>query len=155
MKKFIVTEISLIANLLRIGLLRYFENTELQFLITDFCYNHSSAGNERIIQEKNFAVRLKKTGLLSETGLNEQQMSRLYELSRQHSPRFLIKTVSALVLAESTGYPLITEDDLLRDVAAKEMKLKSHNQEWLLTDLVHEVSIREKHITLELIKELL
>jgi len=155
MKNIIVTEISLPTKLFRSGLLRYFDRTELQFHIPDFCYYYKYTLNDRNIHDRGFAKRMNEQGMLIIAELNEAQMLRHQELLVQYKPKFLAKSVSALVLAEITGFRLISEDGLLREVASQDFQIRAHNKEWLLTDLVHEIGVRGIQLDLELVKELL
>ena len=155
MKNFIVTEIHLPTALFRIGLLKYFDPHELQFHIPDFCYESLITYSDQTLHDRGFAKRMREQGMLRVVGLNEAQMSRHLVLYQQLKPKFVSKTIAALVVAETTGFQLITANDLLRDVAGRDLTLSAHDHEWLLIDLVHEISVRGIPLDIELVKELL
>ena len=155
MKNIIVTDIHLPVRLFLPGLLKYFDPDELRFYITDICYSYKNQPTPLNFHDKVHAKRMVEQGRLEVVGLDETQMGRLCELYQHYKPRFITKTVSALVLAQVTGFKLISEDELLREVATQDLKIRAHDKEWLITDLLHEIGTRGVNLDIEFVKQLI
>lgn len=145
----VITELSLVAKLSRSGLLKYFKASDICFHITDFCYSHKSFtyNNDKI-----WAKKMTDEGLLRIVNLNEAQMMRSNGLYLQLKPRFIFKTITAIVVAEDFGYKLVSEDDLLIEVAKSDFNIKCTNKEGLITEIVYEISTMGGEVDLELVK---
>jgi hypothetical protein len=68
---------------------------------------------------------------------------------------FIIKTISALVFARDSRFKLISEDELLRDVARKDLNIQAYNKEWLITTLVNEITMMGVSIDINDVKEII
>ena len=150
MNNFVITELSLAARLFRSGILKYFDKGELTIYITDFCYHHKS---HTINNDKSMANLMIQQGFLKLVELNENQIERLLVLHLKYKPRFVMKTISALVFAEQNNLKVISEDDLVREIA-KELNIKAHNKEWLLTTLVNDISTMGINLDINCVKEI-
>jgi len=152
MNNIVITEIHLAARLFRSGILKYFNNEELNFYITDFCYDHTLIAHN---YDRAHTKLMLDEGMLKVVGLNELQMSAMANLHRQYKPKFIIKTISALVFARDSRFKLISEDELLREVARKDLNVQSYNKEWLITTLVNEITMMGVSIDINDVKEII
>ena len=125
MNSIVITEIHLVARLFRSGILKYFNNQELNFYITDFCYDHQPVAHT---YDKSHAKLMLQEGMLHVVGLDESQMKTMAALHHQYRPKFIIKTISALVLAKDNKFKLVSEDELLREVAKKDLNVQTFNK---------------------------
>jgi hypothetical protein len=152
MNNIVITEIHLAARLFRSGILKYFNNEELNFYITDFCYDHALVAPN---YDRAHTKLMLDDGMLKVVGLNEQQMTAMENLHRQYKPKFIIKTISALVFARDSRFKLISEDELLREVARKNLNVQAYNKEWLITTLVNEITMMGVSIDIKDVKEII
>ena len=152
MNNLVITETHLAAKLFRSGILKYFNNRELNFYITDICYDQALVAHS---YDKAHAKLMLAEGMLKVVGLNESQMSRMATLHQRYYPRFIIKTISALVLASENKYKLVSEDELLREVARKELNIQAFNKEWLVTTLVNEITMMGESIDINDVKQII
>lgn len=152
MNNIVITEIHLAARLFRSGILKYFNNQELNFYITDFCYDHILVVNN---YDKNHAKQMFDEGMLKVIELDERQMMRMTKLHQTYRPRFIIKTISALVLASENNFKLVSEDELLGDVARKDLNIQAFNKEWLITTLVNEITMMGESIDINDVKQMI
>lgn len=151
MKHIIITEIHLAARLFRSGILKYFGKGELMLYITDICYNHKS---HHISNDKTMAKAMIEQGILNVVELNETEVKRIMELHEKYKPKFVMKTLSALVYAERHNLRIVSEDELLREIS-NELGIKAYDKEWLVTNIVHEISAMGTNLDLELVKEII
>jgi len=152
MNSIVITEIHLAARLFRSGILKYFNNRELNFYITDFCYDHMSMMHN---YDKAHAKLMLEEGMLKVVGLDERQMTTMAALHQQYRPKFIIKTISALVLAKENKFKLVSEDELLREMARKDLNIQAFNKEWLVTTLVNEITIMGESIDINDVKQII
>jgi len=152
MNNIVITEIHLAARLFRSGILKYFNNKELNFYITDFCYDHVPTTHN---YDKSHAKLMLQEGMLKVVGLDEHQMKTMAALHQQYRPKFIIKTVSALVLAKENKFKLVSEDELLREIARKDLNIQSFNKEWLVTTLVNEITMMGGSIDINDVKQII
>ena len=152
MNNIVITEIQLAASFYRSGLLKYFNSDELAFHITDICYAHKilAINNDRLTAQK-----MVDAGLLKVVTLDESQMEEVERLHHFYKPKFIVKTVTALVLAKQTGFKLLSQDDLLRETAAQDFKIRAINKGWLIQILVDEISMMGENIDIELVKQII
>jgi hypothetical protein len=101
------------------------------------------------------AKKMQEDGILKVVGLTEAQMRQAALLHSKHKPKFIFKTVSALVYASQSNMKLISEDELLRDVARSEFNLKVNDKIWMLDNLVQEIIAMGVKIDSDLIKEII
>src|SRR5690606_15017445 len=104
----------LAASLSRSGILKYLTPDDILLYATDFCFDHRTIG---INNNKQFAQRMRENGFLKVQALDENAMETLSRIYNEHKPKFMEKTLSALVLALNVNHPIVTEDDLLRSTA--------------------------------------
>lgn len=152
MNSIVITEIHLAARLFRSGILKYFNNQELNFYITDFCYDHVPNTHN---YDKSHAKLMLQEGMLKVVGLDEHQMKTMAALHQRYRPKFIIKTVSALVLAKENKFKLVSEDELLREIARKDLNIQSFNKEWLVTTLVNEITMMGGSIDINDVKQII
>ncbi len=152
MNNIVITEIKLAARLFRSGILKYFNNKELNFYITDFCYDHALVTPN---YDRAHTKLMLDDSMLKVVGLNEQQMAAMASLHHQYKPKFIIKTISALVLARESRFKLVSEDELLREVARKDLNIQAYNKEWLVTTLVNEITMMGESININDVKEII
>ena len=152
MNNIVITEIHLAARLFRSGILKYFNNEELNLHITDFCYDHAVVAHN---YDRAHTKIILEDGMLKVVGLNEEQMAVMASLHRKYKPKFIIKTISALVFARDSKFKLISEDELLRDVARKDLNVQAYNKEWLITTLVNEITMMGVSININDVKEII
>lgn len=152
MNNIVITELSLPVRLFRSGLLRYFNGGELVFFITDLSYENRtiSVNNDKI-----FAKKMIDQGLLKVIDLDEWQMRRVENLYNAYKPKFIFKTISGLVLAQNTNFKLVSEDEILIETASQDLGIRAYNKEWLLIDIMSEVSLIGNGIDINLLKELI
>lgn len=151
MNQLVITEIHLAARLYRSGILKYFNGNELSLLITDFCYETKPLG---INNDKMISKKMIEQGILNVVNLNEQQVGKIVELHRLYKPKFVMKTISALVFAQENKLRLISEDELVREIAG-ELNIRAYDKEWLVTTMVTEISTMGINLDLELVKEII
>lgn len=149
MKKIVITELPLIVKLSKFGILKYFNNDELNFYMTDFCYDHQTFNFNN---DKTYAKKLIEDGLLKVVGLDEFQMQRLHVIHKKYKPAFIVKTISALVLAIDMKCKLLSEDENLRDSVSKDFNIKSYGKEHFVDDLIYEINMMGRRIDADLIK---
>jgi hypothetical protein len=152
MNNIVITEIHIAARLFRSGILKYFNNAELNFYITDFCYDHVFVAHN---YDKAHTKLMLEDGMLKVVGLTEVQMTEMAKLHSQYKPKFIIKTISALVLARDNKFKLVSEDELLREVARKDLNVQAYNKEWLVTTLVNEITMMGVAIDINDVKEII
>lgn len=152
MNNIVVTDLHLVARLYRSGILKYFTNEELKFYITDFCYNHKVLA---INNDKLCAKKMIEDGMLSVVTLNEHQMKKVEAVYRNYKPKFIVKTVSAIVLASDCDYKMVSEDELLMEIAWDDLKVKVHPKPWLIRVLGDEISMMGEIIDMDLVKEII
>lgn len=152
MNNIVITEVHLAARLFRSGILKYFNNEELNFHITDICYEHPVSAQN---YDRMHAKLMMEGGMLKVEGLNDQQMLRMGQLHFKYKPRFIVKTISALVLAGERKFKIISEDELLREIARKELNIPAYNKEWLITTLVNEITMMGGSIDINDVKEII
>lgn len=151
MKAFVVTDVHIVARLYRSGILKYFNEDELIFYITDFCYYEKviAINNDKIIAKK-----MIEEGLLKVVELNSNEVEEVSKLHKSYKPKFVAKTISALVYATRNELVLISEDELLRDTAS-ELGIRAYDKEWLIITMVHEISTMGINIDLNMVKEII
>lgn len=154
MRPVVLTDVHLAARLVRSGLLKYYSPTELQFLISDIGFEYNYPQTTYNQHDRSFAERMKKQGFLHVKSFDDMQMTRLYDLFRQLKPKFTIRILSALLLAEMTNSTLISEDEVLRDVALMSL-ISAYNKQWLVSQLVHELAFQGITLDIELVNELI
>jgi hypothetical protein len=152
MNSIVITEIHLAARLFRSGILKYFNNQELNFYITDFCYDYMPNAHH---YDKAHAKLMLEEGMLKVVGLDERQMKTMAALHQQYRPKFIIKTISALVVAKEHKFKLVSEDELLREVARKHLNVQAFNKEWLITTLVNEITMMGESIDINDVKQII
>ncbi|MEZ0540424.1 hypothetical protein [Fibrella arboris] len=154
MRPVVLTDVHLAARLVRSGLLKYYSPEQLQFLISDIGFDYNYPQTVYNQHDKSFAERMRKQGFLRVKSFDDIQMTRMYALFRQFKPKFTIRIVSALLLAQMTNSTLISEDEVLRDVAPMCM-ISAHNKQWLVSQLVHELAFQGITLDVELVNELI
>jgi hypothetical protein len=151
MNNIVITELYIAARLYRSGLLKYFTGKELNFYITDFCYNSRSPFfNDRVI-----AKQMIDDGMLQVVKLNEAQMLLVDKWHQHYKPRFVVKSITALVFASDAKFRLFSDCDLLREVATTDFGIRSINKEWLVTTLVNDISVMGEKLDMDLVRQLL
>lgn len=148
MNTLIVTNTSFPARLYRSGILKFFLSSELRFLVTDFCYEQRKiAANSdhfcaiKLIEEKKLEVK----------NLDEKAINELANLSKKLSSKFLIKTISSLLLAMHERCPIVSDDETLRD-EAKKLGLIVMSHENLVDDLILKLYSQGTEIDIEIVK---
>ncbi len=94
-------------------------------------------------------------GMLEVVPLTEEQMKKTAQVHRKYRPKFIVKTISAMVFAAENRYKIVSEDELLRDVAWDEFKIGVHPKPWLIRMLGDEISMMGEIIDMELVKEII
>lgn len=151
MNNIVITELNIVARLYRSGMLKYFTGEELSFYITDFCYNHRLPNfNDKLI-----AKQMIEEGIVQVVKLNEAQMVIVDKLHSHYRPKFVVKSITALVFCSEKKFKLFSDCDLLRETAAKDFGIRSINKEWLITTLVNDISVMGEKLDIELIRQLL
>lgn len=152
MNQIVLTEINLAVRLFQMGLLKYFDSDDLVFYITDLCFeNRTFAYNN----DNFYAKKLQEQGLLKIVSLNEDQMQKLGNLYNTYKPKFIVKTISALIIAHDNNLKFISEDELLRETARQDLGIRSFDKEWLVTDLISEISMMGVSVDIELVKSII
>lgn len=128
---------NLAARLFQCGILKYFDSSELNLYMTDLCY--SSKPYEEFYKDKVSVNEMINNSEIRILSLNEMQMDRAGKLLMRYKPKFILKTVSAMVVAQDYNYTLITEDELLRDTVKKELGIPSHDKRWLVECLIEKL----------------
>jgi len=149
MKNIAITEIQLAASFYRSGLLKYFNNDELAFHITNICYEHKVSA---LNNDKQTAQKMVDAGLLKVVTLDENQMKEVERLHHFYKPKFIVKTITALVLAKDTGYKLLSQEDLLRETARQDFTIRAISKNWLIQMLVDDITMMGESIDIELVK---
>jgi hypothetical protein len=152
MNNIVITEIGLAARLFRSGMLKYFNSEELNFFITDFCYDQALVNHN---YDRAHCKLMLDNGMLKVVGLSEGQMIAMGQVYSRYKPKFIVKTVSALIFARDNKYKLISEDELLREISRKELSIQSYNKEWLITTLVNEITMMGISININDVKEII
>lgn len=152
MNSIVITEVHLAARLFRSGILKYFNGEELNFYITDFCYDHTLITHN---YDRSHTKLMLESGMLKIVGLNEAQMVSMANLYVKYKPKFIIKTISALVFTKSNKFKLISEDELLRDIAKKDLGIQAYNKEWLITTLVNDITMMGESIDINDVKQII
>ncbi len=152
MNNIVITETRLAARLLQSGVLKYFNNGELKFYMTDICF---AAKAMSINNDRAQAKMLADQGLLQIVSLDDKQMIEMEALYSKYKPQFRIKTISAIVFACHEKFTLISEDDLLRDIVKKDFGLSCHDKEWFVTTLIYEITSMGLPINTVLLKQLI
>lgn len=155
MEPIIITDVGLPVTLLRMGLLNYLSNQDSRFQITDMCYSYNPQNGNQSIREREFAKQLISKGILKVVSLSETQMGRVFELYEIYKPKFVSRSVSALFLAQETGYRLICENDLLREIASTELGVRANDKFWCVRNMVDEIRVQGITLDIELVNELL
>jgi len=133
----VITELHLAARLFQSGIWKFFERNELKLLMTDFCYDDDVQN-----QGSHFdTTMLVKSGHLTIKGLNEKETEQMGLLYRRYKPKFLCKTVSAIVLAKEMDFILISDDELVRDTVIEDFNLAAYNSEWLYQAIVRQIKL--------------
>ena len=135
MKRYLITDVSLASRLYRSGIMNYFNDNKVIFLMTDLCYKGYKFNNN----EKDFADEMIRKNQLQIVCLNESQMIKVQKLYLNYKPKFLIKTISSIVFAGDNDVLFISEDDLLREIALKDFNIASFDKSWLTTNLIDEI----------------
>ncbi|TPE41530.1 hypothetical protein FJM65_19215 [Pontibacter mangrovi] len=152
----VITEINTAATLYRLGLLKYFNSNNLSIHITDICYNHKGSHDVlTLYNNKMLAKRMEEQGFLKVVELTEIQMKQVAKLYSEYKPKFVVKTISALVYAHEGNMKVISEDELLGDVARGELNLKVYNQEWFVDSLLQELVAMGVKIDSSQLKEMI
>lgn len=133
----VITEMNLAARLFQCGILKDFDSSELNLYMTDLCY--SSKPYEEFYKDKVCVNEMINSGMIKILNLNEMQMDRAGKLLIRYKPKFVLKTVSAMVIAQDYNYKLVTEDELLRDTVKKELGIPSHDKMWLVEYLIEKL----------------
>lgn len=149
MNSLVITDINLVARFARSGLLKYIENDEFKFFISDICYCHKAI---TVSNDKLFAKKMIENGMLEVCPLNEHQILNLSEFYKRYKPRFLAKTISAIILTQYLNAKLISEDELLRSVAYSDFGIIAHDKEWLLDEIVREIVVKGVNLDIEIVK---
>jgi len=152
MYKIVVTDIHVITRLYRIGLLKYFNSSEVAFYITDLCYGDL---NSVFQSDRIFSKRLIDEGILHVVSSDSDDIREVQKYYTVFHPMFVVKTVSAMVFAKRFNYRLLTNDELLSDVAQKKMGLKVSGKEWLVANLVGDIGAMGFNLDEDLIYELI
>jgi len=136
MNKILLTEVDLAARLFQFGILRHIESSEFGLYMTDLCYYAKNFDNS-----KNFDClkEMVNNGVIKIIELNEPQMERSGKLYRRFYPKFLLKTVSAFVIATEGNFSLISEDELVRSVAIKDLGIPSYGKQWLVDLIINNI----------------
>lgn len=151
MHKLVITETHLAARLFRSGILKFFNTNELTLYITDLCYRNKTIN---INNDRAMAKNMIEQDILKVVELDGAQVDRMVALHQKYKPKFVLKTMSALVYAESEKLKIISDDELFRDTAS-ELNIKAYDKEWLVTTLVREISAMGVNLDLELVKEII
>lgn len=154
MKPVVLTNIHTAARIARSGLLKYFSPQEFRFLISDLGYEHKYPITAYNQHDRVFAERMRKQGFLQVSSFVEPQMRRLFELFSYYKPKFTIRIVSALLLAEVTNATLLTEDVVVQDAAISAM-ISTQTKQWLVTEIIHELAFQGITLDIELVSELI
>lgn len=149
--KILVADLSLICKLYRIGLLKYFNESDLSFHITGFCYE-AAINESRHSNDKQISIKLIKDRMLQISEQDGIEMENVALLHNSLYPKFTLKTASALYYAKEANLCLVTEDLLIRDTA-KKLKLKSQDNDWAVSMIVYEISEMGIPITKEAVME--
>jgi len=152
MNNIVVTELNMVARLYRSGMLKYFSGEELSFYITDFCYNHRSPN---FINDRQIAKKLVEDGILQVVKLSESQMLLVDKWHNYYRPKFVVKSITALVFAGDKKFKLFSDCELLRETAAADFGVRSINKEWLVMTLVNDISVMGEKLDMELVRQLL
>lgn len=152
MNNLVLTEVGLAVRFFRSGVLKYFDSKDLVFYITDLCYEIKpvEANNDKV-----FAQKMIEQGLLKVVSFDEHQMKRVNELHKFYKPKFIFETVSGLILAQDTNYKLISENDLLIEIASEELSIRAFNKEWFLLDIISEVSVMGVSLDIEVLRAII
>lgn len=134
----VITEMNLVARLFQCGILDYFESNELNLYMTDLCY--CSKPYQEFYKDKASVNEMISSGKIKILSLNELQMERASKLLIRYKPKFVLKTVSAIIVAQDSNYTLITEDELLRETVKKELAIPSFDKRWLVEYLIEKLN---------------
>lgn len=151
MNNIVITELNIVARLYRSGMLKYFTGEELNFYITDFCYNQKTPN----VNDKIIAKQMIEEGVLQVVKLNETEMILVDKWHAHYRPKFVVKSVTALVYCSGKKFKLFSDCDLLRETATADFGIRSINKEWLITTLVNDISVMGEKLDMELLRQLL
>jgi hypothetical protein len=152
MNNIVITELNIVARLYRSGMLKYFTGEELNFYITDFCYKHRSPN---FINDRLLAKKMVEEGMLQIVKLSEAQMVLVDQWHDYYRPKFVVKSITALVFAGDKKFKLFSDCELLRETATADFGIRSINKEWLVTTLVNDISVMGEKLDMELVRQLL
>lgn len=152
MYRVVVTDIHVITRLYRIGLLKYFNNQEIAFYITEFCYSDIDivyANDMRLSQQ------LIDQGILTLVKFPGEDVLEINKHFQPIQNKFAFKTVSALVFAKRMNYHLLSNCETLSDHARIQMGIKVIEKEKLATNLISDIGSTDINLDSDLINEML
>lgn len=141
----VITEMNLVARLFHFGILKYIDGSELNLYMTDLCY--CCKPYEEFDRDKSYINEMIKLGQIKILSLNDIQMERAGKLLVRYKPKFVLKTISAMVIAQDKNFTMVSEDELLRETV-KELGIPAYDKFWLLDHLIKDNKFLAENATL-------
>ena len=149
MENILITEINLAARLFRSGIMKYLNEYEISLHMIDLCYYHKSHDYN---SDKNFVKEMVGNEQIKIIGLNSIQLDEASKLYKRYYPKFLIKTVASILVAQELDYTIVSEDALLRETAFNDFCLNANDKNWLVDQIISKLDSKNNSVNTNMLR---